>query len=396
MEKIRYIDNNPDLGIKYNWDKITKLYRSLDIPPEYDFTEIIPIGDDNLTWYNLNSERSVGKTTNLLLYGMCMNVMYGTQIQLVRHRIEQASYYTELFRTIVDYKEAHYITTLTKGKYNSVKYFQKRFYLQLVDEKGKELERDSIPFCIALGADECYNLCSKYEAPRGDWIILDECFNDKNTPEEFVRFIHLHKTIVRERISDKIFILGNVLDINNIWYRQLTIHNEVRKLKYGQSKVVYTTEGMPIFVAFLKNNMPEKRKKFNKLHYGFNNPQINAITGNGSGWNVKTYPLTCMLKNKECIGKGVYFNYHDDLYLGGSFIMTDSGLYFEVHPCNYESCKNGDIQYTMHIAIEKNQCFFGSDDLSKFILKLMQAKRIVFNDNETGHTFEKFLSELKY
>lgn len=86
MEKIRYIDNDPVKGIKYDYAKINKMYRSLGIPDEYDYTQIVPFENENLKWYNLNSERSVGKTTNLLLYGMCMNAMYGTQIQLIYNR----------------------------------------------------------------------------------------------------------------------------------------------------------------------------------------------------------------------------------------------------------------------------------------------------------------------
>ena len=390
---VRYIDNDKSKGIKYNYKKVSKLYRSLGIPKEYDYTEIIPIENENLKWYNLNSERSVGKTTNILLYGMCMNKLYGTQIQLIRHRVVKASYYNDLFNTIVGYDGGRYINLLTDGAYNNVKYYQKKFYYTYVNENGVEETRAPEPFCVSLASEDCYNLCSQYEAPLGDWIVLDECFNDKNTPEEFVRFVHLHKTIVRERMSDKIFILGNTLDVNNIWYRQLTIHNEVRKLKRGESKIVYTTQGMPIYIHFLENRAPEKRKMFNLAHYGFDNPELNAIVGNGE-WNVKMYPQTCELKNREMLCRGIFFNYHDDLYLEGAFISTDSGIFFEVHPTTYYSAKNGDLQYVLGLATEPNQVFFHKDKLSLKIRQFIQANKVVFSDNETGDLFDKFLSEV--
>ena len=116
MEKLKYIDNEPNNGIKYDWKKIMATYRKLGIPPEYDYSEIVPFENDKLKWYNLNSERSVGKTTNLLLVGMVMNRLYGTQIQLVRNHITKASYYNELFNTIVNYKYGQYILALTDGK----------------------------------------------------------------------------------------------------------------------------------------------------------------------------------------------------------------------------------------------------------------------------------------
>ena len=386
--KITFIDNDQTLGIAYDWNKILKLYKSLDIPPEYDYSEMFPLANNNIKWYIANSGRSVGKTTNVMLIGMCMNILYGTQIQLVRHKICKASYYENLFDTINSYG---YVSKLTEGKYNTVYYHWKKFYYGRI-ENGKIVDKCEEPFCVSLAAEDCYSLCSTYEAPLGDWIVLDKCFNDKNTPDEFVRFLHLHKTIVRERISDKIIVLGNTLDVNNVWYRQLTIQSEVRKLKPGDSKVVYTPEGMPLHISFIDNRTPTKRKTFNKLHYGFKNPEINAIVGSGE-WNMKQYPQTCMLKNRELLGRGIYFNYHDDLFLEAGMLKCDSGIYFEVHPATYSSAINGDILYTISLATRLNELYFGEDSLSKRILKAIKEKRVVFSDNETGHLFESFLRE---
>lgn len=370
---------------------IAKEYRKLGVPKEYDLTEIIPFGNEALKWYILTSERSVGKTTNVLLIGMVMNKLYGTVTQLVRHAIAKASYYETLFNTIVAYNQGQYIKKLTDGKFNSVKYFWKNFYYAYTDEKGKVI-KDETPFCVSLAANECYNLCSFYEAPLGDWILLDECFNERNRPEEFVHFVHLHKTIVRDRMSDKIIILGNNLDINNIWYRQLMIHNEVRRMHKGQSKIVKTPQGMPIFVHFMENRMPEKRRIFNNAHYGFDNPQLNAITGYGN-WNVKMYPQTCMLRDRETLCRGIYFSYHDDLYLEAAYIDSYSGIYLEIHPANRSSAIDGDLMFTLTFPTEDNQLYFGNDKISKKILKMIVNKRVTFSDNETGDLFQKFINE---
>lgn len=391
MEKIKYIENNPVNGIKYDYRKITKKYKSLGIPPEYDFCNFIPIEDKNIIWYNLNSERSIGKTTNLLLYGMCMNILYGTQIQLIRHHIDKASYYERLFKTIIAYNKGQYIRLLTDGKYNSVRYHWRNFYYCTVDEHGKVKEQATEPFCVALAADDCYTLCSTYESPFGDFIILDECFNESNRPDEFLHFVHLHKTIVRERISDKIFIVGNTIDVNNIWYRQLCIQNQVRKLKIGENKIIYTPENMPIYVAFLDNKSPKRRQRFNMFHYGFGNSELNSITGNG--WNIKQYPLTCELQNREQITRGIFMNYHDELFMELELINCDSGVFFAVHPSTYLSAKNGDIQYTLHFAMKENQVYFGKDRLSMKILDFIRSKKVVYADNETGNLFEKFVRE---
>ncbi len=389
--KLKFIDNDPNLGVDYDWDLIAKTYKSLGVPPEYDITEILPLGNDALKWYIANSERSVGKTTNVLLVGMVMYALYGTVTQLIRHTIDKASYYETLFDTIVAYNQGQYIKKLTNGEYDSVKYHWKAFYYQRREKNGKYTRADD-PFCVSLAADECYNLCSFYEAPRGDWIVLDECFNETNKPEEFVHFCHLVKTIVRERISDKIIVLGNNLDINNIWYRQLMIHNEVRKLRKGQSKIVKTSEGMPIFVVFMENRLPQKRRVFNKLHFGFNNPQLNAITGNGN-WNVKMYPQACMLKDRERICRGIFFSYHDDLFLEAEFVNSKSGIYVLIHPSLESTSRQGEVLYTLLFPNADNELYFGHDKLSRKIIDFIRKKRVVYADNETGDLFAKYIFE---
>lgn len=389
--KLKFIDNDPNLGVDYDWDLIAKTYKSLGVPPEYDITEILPLGNDALKWYIANSERSVGKTTNVLLVGMVMYALYGTVTQLIRHTIDKASYYETLFDTIVAYNQGQYIKKLTNGEYDSVKYHWKAFYYQRREKNGKYTRADD-PFCVSLAADECYNLCSFYEAPRGDWIVLDECFNETNKPEEFVHFCHLVKTIVRERISDKIIVLGNNLDINNIWYRQLMIHNEVRKLRKGQSKIVKTSEGMPIFVVFMENRLPQKRRVFNKLHFGFNNPQLNAITGNGN-WNVKMYPQACMLKDRERICRGIFFSYHDDLFLEAEFVNSKSGVYILIHPSLESTSRQGEVLYTLLFPNADNELYFGHDKLSRKIIDFIRKKRVVYADNETGDLFAKYIFE---
>lgn len=389
--KLKFIDNDPNLGVDYDWDLIAKTYKSLGVPPEYDITEILPLGNNAIKWYIANSERSVGKTTNVLLVGMVMYALYGTVTQLIRHTIDKASYYETLFDTIVAYNQGQYIKKLTNGEYDSVKYHWKAFYYQRREKNGKYTRADD-PFCVSLAADECYNLCSFYEAPRGDWIVLDECFNETNKPEEFVHFCHLVKTIVRERISDKIIVLGNNLDINNIWYRQLMIHNEVRKLRKGQSKIVKTSEGMPIFVVFMENRLPQKRRVFNKLHFGFNNPQLNAITGNGN-WNVKMYPQACMLKERERICRGIFFSYHDDLFLEAEFVNSKSGIYVLIHPSLESTSRQGDVLYTLLFPNADNELYFGHDKLSRKIIDFIRKKRVVYADNETGDLFAKYIFE---
>ena len=71
MQTLRYIDNNIQLGIKYDWDLIFKAYRALKCPKDvYDpIPAIRSMVENNVKWYIGMSKRRIGKTTNFLLIG---------------------------------------------------------------------------------------------------------------------------------------------------------------------------------------------------------------------------------------------------------------------------------------------------------------------------------------
>ena len=65
-----------------------KLYKSLHCPADTlnIIGDILPY---EKAWNMILSPRSRGKTTNLILWGMCLNAVCGTQIQYIRQRDSQ-------------------------------------------------------------------------------------------------------------------------------------------------------------------------------------------------------------------------------------------------------------------------------------------------------------------
>lgn len=387
--KLKYIENDASQGIAYDWKLILKEYKKLGVPADFDYSDVIPF-ESPIKWHILLSTKSVGKTTVLLLIGLIMYKLYGTQTQIIRHKTANAGFYDRLYSVICGYNNGQYLKKLFGDEYNTIKYFQRNFYL--ANYKDGKTVKSEHKIAVALSSDDCYNLCSKYDSPRGDLIILDECFTDYNTPDEFIHFINLHKTIVRDRMSDKIFILGNNYDCNNIWFRQLTIAHQIRNLKMGENKILYTNEEMPIYVNFLTPRSGEKRKKFNRTHYGFKNPELNAITGLGD-WSIKQYPQICELNNRELLCRGIYFNFMDDLYMEGEFIRADGGIFFAVHPANRHAVNRASLVYVMRQPSANNEIYFNSDRLANTIKDMITNLKIVFSDNETGDLFSKFIAE---
>ena len=78
---IKYYYGSEVYGQIYDWSKIFKKYRSLNIPGT---AWTVPREALNSKYSVILSGRSIGKTTNVILLGLCQRAIYGTQIIYVR------------------------------------------------------------------------------------------------------------------------------------------------------------------------------------------------------------------------------------------------------------------------------------------------------------------------
>ena len=204
----KYINDDIECGIDYDYKKVKKLFKKLGCPE--DLFDPFPALMSGCRWILDLSERSVGKTTQWLLVGMCMFRLYGTIIQYVRQFedmiMPKAS--SDLFATILKYD---YVTKLTDGEYNTIVYKSRRWYFAYMDTETMEITRTCPDhFMFSCSVDKQQQLKSSYNCPTGDLIIFDE-FVGKYTPvNEFVEFCDLTKTICRDRQSPRFVLLANI------------------------------------------------------------------------------------------------------------------------------------------------------------------------------------------
>lgn len=382
-----------NLGICYDWHEVEKLYRKLNVPAAFDYTANIPLTNESLHWFMLLSERSVGKTTGILLIGMCCHALYDTQIQYCRCSDTeiQASNAMQLFDTVCQYRDGEYIRVLTNGMYDSICYYWGGFYY-CNSETGDRAEK---AFMKTLALNRWTRYKSVYNCPRGDIMILDEFITDHNFPDEFINFCDIFKTCFRDRIGCRIFLLANSLDINNIWFRQLEIDKTVKAVKKGKAKIINTSRGMPIYTLFVENKLPKRRNLFNTYYLGFTNSRLNAITGNGD-WNINVYQNICDVENFEYIYRKLYLKYYNDtLFKINICYSTDRGSFLFIHPVNYikEGDENVIITNTFPLAGE----FYFSPvlPLAKLIVNYWKQKQIYYDTNATGDVIENFIGGMK-
>ena len=296
MERIKYIDDDPVKGIKYDWKKIRKAFRTLNIPK--GLFNPLKADPSKTGYYWALSDRARGKTTQCLLLGMVMNRMYDTIIQYVRNTRDMIlpKNLRDLFQTI---EECGYIPKITEERWNSVYYYGNRWYYCNRDEDGNIIEKAPSHFCFCTCLDDSDKLKSSYNAPRGDIIIFDEFimlsgygYND------FIKFTDIESTIYRKRVCGITFMLSNTIDINSPWIDEFCIRNEVEMMQQGEARYIETEDGTHVFVEILTPDQTEQRISFNKRFFGFPNPKLAAITGKGT-WAVEHYPHIVPAKENE-------------------------------------------------------------------------------------------------
>jgi hypothetical protein len=287
---MKYINNNPDLGIAYDWAKIRRELKKLAVPKEYYNPATAPL--DSCQWYVLLSERATGKTTNLLLMGLVMYKLYGTVTIYCRNRSTMVApkHTASLYNVIID---NHYIEKLTDGEYNSITYYRRRWYLSHIDEDGNMDKRDPNACCHVIAVNESADLKSSCNEPRGDLFIFDEFIMPSSLLQpayEFVTLCDVISTVFRLRESGKVFLLANTIDKYNQYFHDLEIADAIEEMQVSQNKSYVTDGGTKIYIEIIGSPKQYRTKKtrWNQLFMGFKKPELASITGNAT-WAVRNY-----------------------------------------------------------------------------------------------------------
>ena len=291
-----------------NVKEVNKLYKKLGVPDEFFNPTDMPLNEE-LGHYVLLSERSTGKTTNILLWSLCANKVDGITPVYVRHTHDSIApkNLNKLVNVIVDYG---YIEKLTDGRFNTLVYRAGEW--RYAAEKDGEIVEKSDVIMYALSLDRADMYKSTFNAPHGNVVIFDEFIRDYYSNNEFIKFLDLLKTIQRDREGVKVFWLANTINTENEYLYELEIHDSVLTMQPGESNVFNTSLGMPIYCNIISNKKLTKHKKIiNRLLYGFNKPELNSITG--GGWAYSIYPHIDRDEDKTVVSNRHYIRYMDRL-----------------------------------------------------------------------------------
>lgn len=388
---IKYIDNNIEHGIKYDFNAIKKELAHLHCPAGvYNpfRSHVICSGK----WFLDLSERSTGKSTNWILLGMVMNKLYGTQIMYIREMVDmiRPAHSRQLFNTIIEHD---YIRKITEGAYDSVTYQSRAWYYYNTEKNASAPE----PFMLVLSIDENILNKSSLNAPRGDLIIFDEFISKHNYANQFVDFCDTLKTIIRERDSALIVLLANTIDRHTFWFKELGIYEQIQRMEIDTSKEYTNKGGTKISIALMgkrANQMPEHRREHNTKFFGFLNPKLNAITGGDWAMNIYPHPPKALDDDKpERLIYNRYVRHNNYLLNVELYRSKELGLYCICHKAN--TTYKDSIIYTLENISAKNERYkWGDAKIDKLLYKLIKGNRWYYATNLEGSLMENYMYEL--
>lgn len=386
---MKYIDNNVNYGIKYDFKLIEKEIKKLGLIPEGQYNPFNVHDIASGRYFADFSERSIGKTTAWLLVGLTMRRLYENKPQIiyVRQIVDMIlpKNASQLFATIL----AHdYISKLTDGRYNSVRYRSRGHYFY----NTETLELDDEPFMVSIGCDEWADKKSSFNAPYGDLIIFDEAIGKQSYQDEFVHFMDIVKTTIRERDSALVAILANTINKNSQLFLELEIFDVIQTLKIGERRLVTTVGGTTIDLALIGSTaetMPAHRKEHNRKFFAFKNPKLNAIRG--GEWAGKIYPHLPKLSDVEVLSRNRYIRHNGALLNLELLYAPELGLFVRVHLAR--ELHDDSIVYSIETTLENSRHFYkwANGKLDAVLKKLLNENRWYYATNTEGALVDDYI-----
>lgn len=291
------------------------------------------------------------------------------------------------------------IWELSEHKWNSIFYRAKEFHLCAIDSEGKILAKDDTAFCITAAINTSEN--TKGE-DRGEvhTIVFDEFMTRSGyLNNEFVRFMNLLSTLIRDRESAVVYMLANTVNKYCPYFAEMGLKN-IDKLAQGEI-AVYTYGSSDLTVAVELCDEVQATKQTASKYFAFDNPQLQMITR--GAWEFQIYPRAPYKILPEDIVLKFYIQFAEQLLacevVHSTLKQYCNDVFIFVHPQTKDiSIDDSTIMYVsdfsscrMHVRFLKDQPTEGH----KLIYSLIQRKAVCFSDNDTGEVFRNWLQEMQ-
>lgn len=351
----------------------------------YSLTKIL----DKKADYNIIfGERSNGKTYAALLYGLKRFVATGEQFAYIRRWREdlRGKRAENLFSNHVANGA---IEEITNGEFNAIFYLSGKWYLAKYDAEKKKYYPQNTPFCYGFCLSEQeHEKSSSY--PNVTTIIFDEFLTRRYyLPDEFMLFMNLLSTIIRQRDNVKVFMLGNTINkycpyFSEMGLKQVTNMEQgtIDIYKFGQGGAVVAVEYCSTIV---------KQKASNK-YFCFDNQNLQMITG--GKWELAAYPhLPTKYTPKDVLF--VYYIVFNEVILQGNIIQKGGENFTYIH-MKTTPIKDDDnaLIYSLEMNGKPNykrKLLSTATYIEAQVTKYFATDKVFYQNNEVGEIVRNYL-----
>lgn len=343
-------------------------------------------------------ERSNGKSFAVLEYAIRKYWEDGGQLAVIRRW--QDDFRGKRGEVMFDgLAAAGKISEITDGAWETVYYWSGRWYLaKYKDVEGKdgETERKLVkaekPFAyaFALSAQE-HDKSTSY--PMIKRVFFDEFLTrGQYLADEFVLFMNVLSTIIRDRDDVEIFMAANTVSQYAPYFDEMGLKN-IKEMKPGSIELYeYGDSGLSVAVEF--SDTSHDRKKPSDKYFAFDNPRLSMITGKNGIWEIALYPhAPCKWRNKDVVFS--YFIDFDHELLQGDVISVDGRVFTFIHRKTTPIQKpDADLIYSQQYDPRPNwhrNLRRGKQPVDIKIGRFFSDEKVYYQDNGVGETIRAYL-----
>lgn len=362
-----------------------KKQQESDTPKYYDPGEILARNAD----YNLIfGERSNGKTYAALRYGLEQFVRTGKQMAYIRRWREdlRGKRAESLF---ANHTANGLIPDLTDGKFNEVFHMSNKWFLSYYNEETGKRTPCDVPFCYGFCLSEQeHEKSSSY--PNVTTVVFDEFLTRRYyLPDEFMLFMNLLSTIIRQRDDVKVFMLGNTVNKYCPYFTEMGL-KQVPVMEQGTIDIYrFGEHGATVAVEYCSTAV---RHKASNKYFCFDNQNLQMITG--GKWELAVYPhLPVKYAPKDVLF--VYYIQFNDTVLQGNIIQAGNENFMYIH---MKTTPIRDTENSLVYSLEMNgkpnykrRLISNATYVEQQISRYFATDKVFYQDNEVGEMVRNYL-----
>ena len=331
-------------------------------------------------------ERSNGKTYAVLLYALKRYAETGEQVAIVRRWQDDftGKRGATMFDGIVSNGE---VRKATNNEWTGIYYWGARWYLCRYENDKRVIAEKPFAYGFSISSME-HDKSTSY--PEITTILFDEFISrGMYLPDEFVLFMNVISTIVRNRTDVRIFMLGNTVNKYCPYFTEMGLKH-VRDMTPGNIDIYkYGNSDLRVAVEYTANTRKGKKSDF---YFAFDNPKLAMITG--GAWEIDIYPH-CPVKYKPNEILYTFFIIFAGDTLQCEIISHDDLLFIFIHR------KTGEIKYPETDLVftpehspranYRRKITKPQTTIEKRIAQMFARDKVFYADNDVGEIVRNYL-----